>query len=245
MPFTFSHPAVVLPLGLLPKRWISLSALVAGSVAPDFEYFLRLSAVTRYSHTWKGIFWFDLPLSLVLLFVFHLIIRNVLIDSLPAFLSKRLAVFKDFDWTIYFPKNLLVIIICILIGAASHILWDGFTHEKGMFLSKFDMLTHEYAIAGSSMKMYSILQYASSLAGALFILAVIMRLPADDDYEPSPSIIRFWFAVGVVTTVIIIVRLFAGLGSKPAANFIAAAVAGVCAGIFFISLVRGIEYKKE
>jgi hypothetical protein len=245
VPFTFSHPAAVLPLGVLPKRWVSMTALVAGSVAPDFEYFFRLKAITHYSHTWKGIFWFDLPLSIALAFIFHLIVKKSLIRSLPGFLSSRLVAFESFDWADYFKKNIPVIIISVIIGAASHLLWDGFTHENGMFINKFDILNHDFHFAGRSMKLFSILQYLSSLFGILLILFVILRLPQDKNFEPNESIISFWMAVGTVALVIITIRLFAGLGSKPAANFIVAAVAGVCAGIFFISLVKGIEYKRE
>ena len=46
MPFTFSHPAAVLPLRLLPRHWFSLTGLVIGSMVPDFEYFLRSMRLT-------------------------------------------------------------------------------------------------------------------------------------------------------------------------------------------------------
>lgn len=218
---------------------------MAGSVAPDFEYFLRLKAITHYSHTWKGIFWFDLPLSIALILVFHLIVKRPLIGSLPEFLSSRLVAFEHTDWMNYFRRNVPTVVISVIIGAASHIIWDGFTHENGMFLERFSILTHEYSIAGRSMKLYSILQYASSAFGAGLILLVILRLPKDEDYEADASIIQFWFAVTVVALVVVAIRLFAGLGSKPAANFIVSAVAGVCAGIFFMSLVKGIELKPD
>jgi hypothetical protein len=42
MPFTFAHPAIVLPLKHLPKRWYSLTGLIIGSMTPDFEYFIRM-----------------------------------------------------------------------------------------------------------------------------------------------------------------------------------------------------------
>ncbi|MEB0248571.1 DUF4184 family protein, partial [Mucilaginibacter sp. 5B2] len=61
MPFTISHPAVILPLNYLPKRFISLTALVVGSLTPDFEYFIRMKVQSDYSHTLPGLFWFDLP----------------------------------------------------------------------------------------------------------------------------------------------------------------------------------------
>lgn len=41
MPFTFSHPAIILPLSYLPKKWFSLTGLIIGSLIPDFEYLLE------------------------------------------------------------------------------------------------------------------------------------------------------------------------------------------------------------
>lgn len=245
VPFTFSHPAVVLPLGALPRRWISLSGLVAGSVAPDFEYFLRLKAITLYSHTWKGIFWFDLPLAVALILVFHLIIKKPLIGNLPDFVSCRLTPFIGFDWLAYFRKHIPVVVLSAVLGAASHILWDGFTHENGIFLSRFPWLSREIHLPGKTILVYSLLQYLSSAAGAVFILALILRLPKDRNFEPNNAILHFWFSVGLVSLVVVATRFFAGLGSKPAANLIVAAVAGACAGIFFTSLVKGIEFRKE
>ena len=57
MPFTFSHPALILPLKYFPNKWFSLTGLVIGSLTPDFEYFLRMRIKSVYSHTLEGIFW--------------------------------------------------------------------------------------------------------------------------------------------------------------------------------------------
>ena len=54
MPFTFSHPAIVLPLKYLPKKWFSFTGLIIGSMTPDFEYFLRMKVKSDYSHTLNG-----------------------------------------------------------------------------------------------------------------------------------------------------------------------------------------------
>jgi hypothetical protein len=43
MPFTFLHPAIVLPLTYLPRQWFSLTGLVIGSLTSDFEYVLRVN----------------------------------------------------------------------------------------------------------------------------------------------------------------------------------------------------------
>lgn len=42
MPFTFAHPAAVLPFAKKHSKHISVTALILGSMAPDFEYFYTL-----------------------------------------------------------------------------------------------------------------------------------------------------------------------------------------------------------
>ena len=68
MPFTLAHPAIVLPLAAKKLR-MSATGLVIGSMVPDFEYFIRMRTESKYSHTLAGLFWFDLPLGLLLCFV--------------------------------------------------------------------------------------------------------------------------------------------------------------------------------
>jgi hypothetical protein len=89
MPFTFSHPALILRLTRLPKRWVSATGLVLGSIIPDLEKFLKMNDGNTFSHTFPGMFWFDLPLAILLSFVFHRAVRDSLIDNLPAFLQAR------------------------------------------------------------------------------------------------------------------------------------------------------------
>lgn len=137
MPFTFSHPAIVLPFAIFPKRFFSLTGLVIGSMIPDFEYFLRMKLQSNYSHTLKGIFWFDLPLAILVSFIFHNLVKKEFIDNLPLFFKSRFFAFKAFDWNAYFIKNWWVVCISILIGTLSHLFWDSFTHHGGYFVNEF------------------------------------------------------------------------------------------------------------
>ena len=66
MPFTLSHPALVLPLNFLPRNWISITGLVIGSMAPDLQAFFTDDADKSQTHTWWGILYFCIPVSLVL-----------------------------------------------------------------------------------------------------------------------------------------------------------------------------------
>ena len=83
MPFTLAHPAIVLPLKYLPKKWISMTGLIAGSVMPDFESLLRMYSDKQLTHSWPGFFYFGLPLGILLTFLFHNIVRNPLIVNFP------------------------------------------------------------------------------------------------------------------------------------------------------------------
>ena len=129
MPFTFSHPAIVLPLAKASRRWFSLTGLVVGSIAPDFEYFIRMKVSSIHSHTHPDLFWLNITVGIAIAFIFHRLARNRLIDNLPSFLAYIFSPFKTFDWLHYYQQHRLQVILSILIGAASHVAWDSFTHE--------------------------------------------------------------------------------------------------------------------
>src|ERR1017187_9931624 len=105
MPFTFSHPAVLYPLKTLPGKYYSITGLIIGSITPDFEYFIRFETDSQYSHTRTGLFWFDLPLGIILAFIFHNIVRNDLVANLPRGLQLRFNNNPQFNWNQYFLKN--------------------------------------------------------------------------------------------------------------------------------------------
>jgi hypothetical protein len=203
MPFTFSHPAIVLPLRLLPAHWFSLTGLVIGSITPDFEYFLRMRISSRYSHTLSGLFWFDLPLGLLLTFIFHLMVRKQLFLNLPTPLRNRLSIFLSFDYWTFFKKNFLIAIISILIGAASHLLWDGFTHRSGFFVNAVPFLKQAVHFLNLKTSIYRTLQHASTLAGELVVAFVLYKLPVQKSDQAVDRKYWVWFLAlsGVVTLV--------------------------------------------
>src|SRR5450631_2612712 len=72
MPFTFSHPAAVLPVHSGFKKWIPLSALVIGSLIPDAAYYLPMPEhFKQNSHTLLGTFSSSLPVGIFVLFIFY------------------------------------------------------------------------------------------------------------------------------------------------------------------------------
>ena len=207
MPFTFSHPAAIIPFRLLPKRLTSLTGLVIGSMCPDFEYFLRMRGDSTFSHEWFGLLWFNLPLSVVLAFIYHFMVRDGLIDNLPLFLKKRLISFKSFDWVSYFKKNYWVVIISVIIGGCTHIVWDGFTHKHGLFVTKNGWFDQAFIINGYIMPRYKMLQHFSTVIGGLFIAYTLLRLPEDESIIKQKSILPYWFSVVLITIGVTITRM--------------------------------------
>jgi hypothetical protein len=214
MPFTFSHPAAILPFRYLPKRWTSLTGLIIGSMAPDFEYFIRMRGISTFSHSWGGLFWFDLPLSVALAFIYHLIVRNELIDHLPVFLKRHLITFKKFDWVNYFKKNYMIVIVSILIGGCTHLLWDGLTHKHGLFVKKNGWFDQAFVIDGYIMPRYKMLQHLSSIIGLLIVLFALMKLPAEKNLTDKKPIFHYWLFVSLIMLTITVVRLFFAVGNE-------------------------------
>ncbi len=231
MPFTFSHPAAILPFTFLPARWISVTGLVIGSTAPDFEYFFRMKIYSVYSHTLAGMFWFDLPLTILHAFIFHLLVRDSLISNLPHFLAKRLAVFKNFSWVKYFKGNFLVVIFSMLVGIASHLLWDSFTHDDGFFVQRIEGLKNSCIISGFTIPVYKIVQHVSTLIGGLLILIAVLRFPADGNYKNVRSVFPYWIVFAVITSLVLAIRVLTGLHLSGYGNVFITLISGGLLGL--------------
>lgn len=161
MPITFSHPVAILPLRKSP---LIFSALVIGSMAPDFNYFVQNSAQGHFGHTLMGLFLFCLPLSLLFYALYHLIFKRSLYELLPS-IDKELL--KDFLTHEKISISFLGILsLSIFIGAMTHVFWDGFTHSYGWAASRWEFLQSTVvATQWGELKLYKVLQYSGHLLG--------------------------------------------------------------------------------
>ncbi len=231
MPFTFAHPAIILPFTYLPKRWFSITGLIIGSMTPDFEYFIRMNVQSIYSHTFCGVFWFDLPLGILLAFIFHNIIRNRLYENLPLFLKSRFSEFSSFNFNSYFKKKWLVVVISVLIGAFSHILWDNFTHETGYFVSILPSLSEIVSLFGHQIPIYKILQHGSILVGGVVIIIAVLNMEKDTNIKPTINL-KYWMWVATICILILVTRFAVGLNYKLYGQVIVTAISA-----FLIALI--------
>jgi Domain of unknown function (DUF4184) len=163
MPFTLSHPAAAIPFlrtGLVP------SALVIGCMAPDFEYFMHFAPEGGFGHTLAGAFLFDLPAALIVLWLFHAYAKEPLYTWLPASVRRRIRLGPAAMPARNIAQFALVL-LSILIGVATHILWDSFTHPNFWPYQHWQFLhrTVELPIYGT-MEYLRVLQHGSTFLGA-------------------------------------------------------------------------------
>src|SRR5437868_5069951 len=211
MPFTFSHPAAVLPLRILPRHWFSFTGLIIGSMVPDFEYFLRMNVESNFSHTVAGIFLFDLPVGIIAAFIFYNIAAAPLIDNIPAFFASRLSFLKNSDWNNYFKNNILKVCLSFIAGAILHVVWDNFTHENGHFARAIPGFSDVRMVYGIQTAYCHILQHASTLVGGLMVAVSVLLLPVDVNYQPTLSV-NYWRIATILFILLVAVRLWFGLG---------------------------------
>jgi hypothetical protein len=227
MPFTLSHPAILLPF--LKNKKLSATALIIGSMSPDFEYFFRMKMQSDISHTFWGIFLIDFPLGFIVMFAFHEIIKKPFIENAPLFFQKRLAVLKDSNWIDYFKNNFLTVVISFFLGAVSHIFWDSMTHWDGYLVQRVSFLNLELF----SIPLYKIAQHLSSIIGLAYILGYVYNLPSDNK-ELRVINLNYWYLTFLFAVFAIAVRFYFGTELDKIGNAIVSVLSPM---IFAVTLV--------
>ena len=162
MPFTVAHVVLARPLWRAVGRQLPLSGIVVGSVAPDLEYLAHLDTERTIGHLLHGVFLLDLPLALVLLALWHGLIK----EPLAALVSPRLRPPIDTSPFAFGPAARFgLVVTSILTGVAGHLLWDGFTHRDGFITTRVPFLQE----AIGRPHVYDLFNYASTVAGMLLL----------------------------------------------------------------------------
>lgn len=188
MPFTLSHTAAVLPLLKNRKRTLNRTALILGSMAPDFEYFLHFRPLSIFGHSLWGQLWFNLPLTILAAFWFHRLIKRILILHLPEFLCIRFQSLLEESEGLKQSKDWLIFIYSSLIGMATHLLWDSLTHGTADIL----ILTKPFSQSILNRPIYNWIQHLSSLAGMMIIWRYLKKLPKKRGINLEAPPVRKW-----------------------------------------------------
>ena len=183
MPFTPSHAVVALPFIRTP---LVPAAIAIGAMAPDLPLFVR-GLPLHYGRT-HDLGWLPATvlLALVLLLVWRAVLRPAVRELTPAWLGSRLP--GEWDrgaigavrdtlaisavrergehqrWRVSWG-GMLLLLVSLLLGVVSHIVWDLFTHEGRWGVSLLPVLDQQWGpLLG-----YKWLQHGSSLLGLAII----------------------------------------------------------------------------
>lgn len=198
MPWTFAHPAAVLPLQRLK---LPLTGLALGSIAPDLGYYIGRFDWATQAHSVTGLVTHCLPVTLLLAW---LLVMLLPVWSAPLPEPHRSA-WRQAARPHFRPwPDLLRMLLAVLLGAATHLLWDAATHYHGVFVQAWPVLREPLLVLGGrAVAAYSVLQHGSTLLGASVLTIAYRRwlrraMPASiSTNDPRP--LRGWGALLLLT----------------------------------------------
>ena len=172
--------AAVLPLQRLGKRELPLTALMIGSMSPDFGYFFSAEASRQLTHSFAGLFIFSLPAGLFVWLFYVAVLEKATITLLPDRWHTRFA-----HTDAVTAPLLLRAAVAVLLGAVTHLLWDSFTHRGTFATDAFPVLLG--ATPGFAwLPIYHLLHGLSSVVGVV----ILARWAHHLHRQPARSLIR-------------------------------------------------------
>ena len=189
MAFTVAHMAAALPF-YRSQRWLNFEALLIGTMLPDLPYFLNSSVkVADQSHQWIGVLSYCLPYGLLVFALWYWLLKPAAIALIQPWGNVR-SVASSISaqqhsaqhpfglwfaaWFKFYLVFWLKVILALLLGSVTHLLWDGTTHPDGFIALQIPWLQHSFDFFYlGDMSVARLLQYVSSLAGLLLLFSFV------------------------------------------------------------------------
>lgn len=173
-----------------------MAPFVVGAMTPDFEYLLRLEPLSLVSHSVRGLFVFCLPVGMLVWVLWEWLVRPVgrdLVALAPD--GSREAPARTEAW--------LAAVLALLLGSASHVGWDAFTHRFAWGPDHFPVLLQPaFTLGGTVVPWFNLLQHVSTVVGGAIVLAWLAREVGAREMGVrallAPRRMRTWVALGAV-----------------------------------------------
>ena len=262
MPFTISHAVAVLPISKHFAKHTAFSALIIGSMTPDFAYLTPFLVDQRVdSHSLLGIYLFCIPMGLTVYFIYHFFMAPVIVSILPKklqqYLNKNLFVGKIPDISNF------TLISSLVIGSFTHIFWDFFTHQSGIPQYIDWMDTPLSTLDGFDVMPYRLLQHFSSIFGLSLLIFLIWKWVKRKEQNNDTSNIEssHWEASKILKSITrytlfiipITIGIISGLINLPESDvlygiysaqvFVRYAIVGSAGGLILACIILGIFYQ--
>lgn len=247
MPFTLSHPVFAFPLKYISPKHFSLTGLVLGSMSPDFEYFLMLEPYRSIGHSIPGLFLQAIPISIILAFLFHLVVKEPLALHLPPVFKLNQRAYASLGpWRLQHPRDWVVFAVSVIVGFLTHVISDAFTHASGYFVIHFPFLSAAYY----GYPAYKLLQYGLSVIGLVILgWAILKRLAqANLRSQVIPEVtrkqkMRFWTMALIISALTTGLKIVFTSSLNIIGIAVVAPVSGMCLGILMASVISRTQTK--
>ncbi len=180
--------------------------------------------------------------------MFHGIVRDPLIKNLPWTMYERLKRFEHNNWIGYFKKHFFVVIISMLIGIVSHLLFDALTH-----LNLYEPDATDSTIYLGHIQVYLLLQYTMSVIGLALVIIYIYKIPVVIEHRtihhnmkfnistikhaPSSKLI-YWVLLVICSGLTMTLSIFFLEREINIILFIDICIAGICGGLILVPLLQ-------
>ena len=250
MPFTISHVAAILPAWQWLRRRGAASAAIIGAMVPDFGFLSPWRLSRAQTHGAGALLTFCLPVGLGAWALFQWLVKPAWCAVFPGAWRRRL-IAEHGQGRLGQWRSWLVAGGAGVVGALTHLIWDGFTHENGRGVRMLPLLEDSGPlVAGHLLPLYRWLQLGSSVLGLGLVLWALWRwmraarasgaavpagraMPADG---LGPAECRAWIGAYLLTPLLIaalaawrLAHLASGASLSAVATHLAFAGLGGCA----------------
>jgi len=243
MPFTLSHAAAVLPIIHKKRLFWNTPALVLGSMAPDFEYFIRLRPAQIYGHQGWSVLWFNVPLVLLGVFLWEKVLKEPTLQHIPASLSRYIQSRQCPRPHLPVALKIGIMFYSAILGIGSHLFWDSFTHFNADLLS----LQSFFYLGFWRLPIYKILQYGSSVFGLLILswyLYLKSRRFAENQRKSKKTMGSVYWRIVLCFGFLFSFGAFGLIQDFSAGRFIVIPISGLFLGWIFASVYHLIDCKR-
>lgn len=195
MPFTPSHAVLALPFIRTP---LIPAAIAIGAMTPDLPLFLRGFGVTYvFTHTYANVLW-TMVFAFGLFVIWRVALRPAASALSPTWLASRLP--REWEEPAADAATKAVgigqrrsyvplLVLSLLLGVVSHILWDTFTHSERLGLDVFPALAEQWG----PMPGFKWLQHGSSVVGLVIIgIWAVVRLQSSAVRDVRDRALPVW-----------------------------------------------------
>ena len=159
MAYTISHTIIAPAIYHFSRQQLPLAAIVIGCMLPDLT---RFFIDETFSHHWLGMLSINLCFGILIFQLWQFFYRPVVYAFADVQAPIRLKLNID---------GIFVLILALILGNASHLIWDGITHLDHRTFIATEFLSEQVPVL--NIPMHLALQYASSIISAPLLYFVV------------------------------------------------------------------------